>query len=300
MPLLQEDSEQQHTCTTACWELGYSRALIGGVLSAGWFPVGYCFLGETLLPSFFLFLLSFFPSVFLSFFHFGRSVFLFAISFIIFFCLCLSFRCLSPSFSSFHSFAFTPLWLSFTIKLLYLFHLFILSPLTLSCCSFHRFYLICISLSLFHLSLHAFMFSFPFFYRFLFSQNLPLCFCISPPHPLSSLFHSPVSPAPAWAFHLILYFSLPLGSHTSLLKSITFPTSALHWHLQFGFHVVKLLSNSIFESISGMLRSPLGGVCVCVHLLSLSCVCVCVCAISTQVHQCLCLVSLPKILFALS
>lgn len=59
MLLLQEHSEWQHSCTTACWEFRSSRALIGGVLSAGRFSAGYCVLGEFFI-SLFLFI---YPSV---------------------------------------------------------------------------------------------------------------------------------------------------------------------------------------------------------------------------------------------
>lgn len=68
MVLFQEDDE----CTTACWEFRSSRVLIGGVLSAGWFSVRYCFFGEFL--SFFLGLFHIF---FLSL-HFLSSLFLFS------------------------------------------------------------------------------------------------------------------------------------------------------------------------------------------------------------------------------
>lgn len=77
MVLFQEDSEW----TTACWEFRSSRVLIGGVLSAGWFSVRYCFFGEFLslsvphiffMSSFLVFTVFypvFFFIMFLTFFH---------------------------------------------------------------------------------------------------------------------------------------------------------------------------------------------------------------------------------------
>lgn len=59
MDLFQEDGE----CTTACWEFRSSRVLIGGVLSAGWFSVRYCFFGEF----FFVCSIYFFISLFVVF-----------------------------------------------------------------------------------------------------------------------------------------------------------------------------------------------------------------------------------------
>lgn len=78
--LLQEDVEQKHTGTAAFWDFIFSWSLIGGVLSAGRFPIGYCFLGEFGLSLFssvsfffiFLFFICFLP---LSFFIISYSFF---------------------------------------------------------------------------------------------------------------------------------------------------------------------------------------------------------------------------------
>lgn len=67
--MLQEDCEFQCTYSSACWEFWFFWAHIGGILSAGWFSAGYCFLGETFpLSSWLSFFLSscLFPIFFIS------------------------------------------------------------------------------------------------------------------------------------------------------------------------------------------------------------------------------------------
>lgn len=75
MALFQEDGEWQHSCTGACWEFRSSRVLIGGILSAGWFSVRYCFLGEHWFFFLFISLLAVSVSLFSAFSIIGIVLF---------------------------------------------------------------------------------------------------------------------------------------------------------------------------------------------------------------------------------